>query len=129
MRNVLREQYPVEAPSPDQGLPIADAQPEAVRPAASAPATRRTRRARRETAYDRITRVLGLAMAAVLLLGLWLTGGYFTLLWLTTLGFAPAGPGIAIGNWILQRGPVVTDHWLRCFVFDWRNLDHLIGSR
>lgn len=116
MRNIVHEQPPLGVAPPAQAQPVADAHPEPGPAPASIPATRRTRRAQRETAYDRITRVLGLAMAALLLLALWVTGGYFTLLWLARIGFAPASPGVALADWLLQRGPAVTSHWLSCLV-------------
>jgi hypothetical protein len=48
----------------------------------------------RNTAYDRITRQIGLCVALVLTAGIWFAGAYFTLQWLSSMGLRLAGAGL-----------------------------------
>ncbi|NTU85589.1 MAG: hypothetical protein HGA45_40585 [Chloroflexales bacterium] len=50
------------------------------------------------TTYDRITRAIGLGVALVLMVALWLTGSFFTLQWLASVGVRVANAGLDIGN-------------------------------
>jgi hypothetical protein len=78
--------------------------------AASAPRLRR----RPGSTYDRVTRSIGLVVALLLMLALWVTGGYLTLTWLASMGVRLADAGLTPVAWLL-RLPVphqTASHWL-----------------
>lgn len=97
----------------------AEPEPSPVRPAQAAPpvveqptTSPRSRRPRRTSTYDRVTRVVGLLVACALMVALWTAGGYFTLSWLASIGLAQANAGTAFVDALLSHGPPIADHWL-----------------
>lgn len=105
MRNVV----PTRA-EPEQG---ATSSTQTAPPLVEQPLTApRSRRPRRTTSYDRVTRVTGLLVACMLMVALWTTGGYFTLTWLVSVGLTPMSAGTAFVDSLLNRDPPITTHWL-----------------
>jgi hypothetical protein len=111
MRNVVPSrvdvEQPVSFPAP-AGTPSTNS---GAAQSVAAPSTSRSRRAGRLTTYDRVTRVGGLLVGVGLMLALWLVGGYFTLVWLRSIGLTFAGSGLAAIDAVLARGPATEAHW------------------
>lgn len=75
----------------------------ATQPAAPAAKQQPTRRAASLTLYDKIMNKSGLALGVLICVILWGTGGYFTLLWLRSIGLPIEifGPPIVLTAWWL----------------------------
>jgi hypothetical protein len=111
MRNVVPGRVDVEQPVSVPAPAITPSTNSGVAQSVTAPGTSRSRRAGRLTTYDRVTRVGGLLVGVGLMLTLWLVGGYFTLVWLRSIGLTFAGSGLAAIDAVLARGPVTEAHW------------------
>lgn len=81
--------------------------------AVATPTAASPRRRRPVSTYDRATRTAGLVVALVLMAALWVTGGYFTLTWLSSIGVRLADVGLAPVDVFLRLSTTrPAAHWL-----------------
>jgi hypothetical protein len=107
MRNIEPRVTPATLPNPAPSAPRAPADDAFLTNLLGATnSTAATRAQRRPTSstYDRVTRRLGLLVGLGVMALLWLTGGYFTLAWLSTLGLQLAGYGVAWVDYLAFGG-------------------------
>jgi hypothetical protein len=79
----------------------------------AAPTAVSSRRRRSASTYDRITHTAGLLVALALMAALWVTGGYFTLTWLSSIGVRLADVGLAPIDVLLRLSSTrPAAHWL-----------------